>query len=158
MSNETQSDPMNFAIDLGGRVDTSMPCPAAQQAVATLASIDMQLNKKGNGNNLILKFQLDNEVPALPATDGSPKTCPAGYSITEWLPLQQSDNPKAPDFRKKLCIVYDALAGTNDDTRPASLPFGTLQGKKVILNLEPENSPDFGFNARIKKFQYLAQG
>ncbi len=149
---------MNFAIDLGGRVDTSMPCPAAQQVVATLVSIDAAPGKKNpNNNNLVLKFAIDNEVPALPATDGTPKTCPAGYQITDWLPMQQSDNPKAPDFRVKLCRVYDALAGTNDDDRPASLPFGALQGKKVILVLEPENSPDFGFNARIKKYMYLAQ-
>jgi hypothetical protein len=148
---------MNFAIDLGGRVDTTPPCPAAGQAVATLANVEQSQNKKGTGHNLVLKFTLDNETIALPAPDGTTKRCAPGYAITEWLPLQQSDNPKAPDFRVKLCRIYDALAGTTDDTRPNNLPFGALLGKKVILTLEPENSPEFGFNPRIKKFTFLNQ-
>lgn len=149
------NDPLDFSVDLGSRVDTSMPCPSAQQAVATLADVEVKANKAGTGRNMVLKFSLDNAVPALPAANGEARVCNAGYQITEYLPLQQSDNPKAPDFRVKLCRIYDALAKTDDDSRPINLPFGTLIGSKVILLLEPENDPQYGFSARIKKFSAL---
>ena len=153
----SESDPMNFAIALGGRVDTTPPCPAAGSYVATLSNVDCKPNSKGTGNNLILQFQLDNPGPALPSASGEPKTFSAGFRLTEWLPLQQSDNPNAPDFRVKICKIYDAIAGTDDDTRPSNVPFGSLLQKKLILVIEPQHDEQYGMQPRIKKFQYLAQ-
>lgn len=155
--NETSNDPMSFAIDLGGRVDTSKPCPAAGQYVATVVGIEAKPNSKQTGTNLVVSFALDQAVPALPAKDGTPRSCPPGHLITEWLPLQQSDNPKAPDFKFRLCKLFDACMGTDDDTRPDPLPLGSVQGKKVILTLEPESSEDYGFSSKVKKYTFLAQ-
>ncbi len=151
------NDPMNFAIDLGGRVDTTPPCPIAGSYVATLANAERKENKAQTGFNLVLTFELEAGGQALPSTSGEPKTFAPGFKLTEYLPLQQSATPNAPDFRQKLCRIYDAIAGTDDDTRPASLPFGSLQGKRLILVTEPQNDPTYGFQPRIKKFQRISE-
>lgn len=154
--NTHMNDPLAFAVDLGGKVDTTPPVPIAGSHVVELAGVEVKENKKQNGNNLILTFKLVNAVAALPGKDGSPRQCNPGFTYNEYLPLQQSENPNAPDYRVKICRIFDALAGTDDSTRPGNLPFGTLIGKQCIIVTEPKQEEGYGLVSRIKQFNQLS--
>jgi hypothetical protein len=152
MSNE----PLNpFVVDLGGNVDTTPPVPIAGEHIARLEEVDRKPNKAGTGANLVLTFGLSSAVPALPGKDGTPRTANAGTRFTVYQPLQQSDNPAAPDFRVSVARLYDGIAGTDDSTRPGALDFGALVGREVVLVTAVENDPQYGMQARVKRVKSL---
>lgn len=151
-----QSEPLSGYICDLGKVDTSRPVPQAGTYPATFVKHEIKPNKEGTGRNWFFTFALTNGADAVVAQGMPPKTISPGYQLTECCVMQQGSNPNQPDWRVKIARIYDAVAGTNDETRPERLVFDSFVGRPLALTLKPEDDKEFGLQARIKKFEAVA--
>jgi hypothetical protein len=134
-------DPLaNLNIDTND-VDTSMPCILDKKVGATITEATIEQNKRGNGFNLVVKFSTST------VAEGSAGPINPGYPLRKYYPLQQSENPKAPDFRRDIALLIDAVFQPES---PASRPplntetVNDMIGKEVILKLKIEESDEYG--------------
>ncbi len=129
---------LNIKIDLAN-VSTNMKHANVGDYPAKIDKLEVSDNKAGTGQNLLVIFKIDGPIASLDAAaNGEVNDMPNGTLMRKYYPLQQSDNPKAPDFRVDLCRLVDAVYGTTDDTRPdltEDVLNGTL-GKPVMLTLK----------------------
>jgi len=125
-------------IDLAG-VSTKMPVLQADHYAAIVKEAKVEPNKEKTGRNLVVKFTITTEGVS---TTGEPVN--AGYPVTKYYPLQQSPNPKAPDFRRDICKLIDACYGCEEDTRPAlnGETISAMLGKEVLLKLKVRSADD----------------
>ena len=149
------SEPLSGFICNLGKVDTSRPVPVAGSYVATITKVESKTNNANTGTNLFVTFALDNGAQSIPDSTGAQKNIAPGFVITECCVMQQGDNPNQPDWRVKIANIHDAAMGTNNDSRPENMDLSALTGRKVVLDLKPEEDKkgDFGIQARIKKFK-----
>lgn len=139
------SDPLNLNIDLAG-VSTAMPVLPAGKYPFHLISGEVKAGKDNpNKNNLLVTFGLAQDVGL---ADGS--VLSAGFKLSKYYPLQQSDNPKAPDFKRDLCVLVDAALGTDETNRPnLGAALNDIIGRTVMASIVVENDPVYGAQNRI---------
>jgi len=126
MSDETNVDPLGLGLDLS-TVDVSRPCLPEMVHVLAVDKVEVKDNKAGTGRNLVVVFKTVNDSPDVTGA----RVISAGYPITKYYPLQQSDNEKAPDFKADLARLQDAVEGTKQGERPAFNPFNYV-GSMVL--------------------------
>lgn len=147
--NNTNSDPLGLGLNLNN-VDTSRPCLPEQLHVLAIDSVEVKANKAETGKNLVVVFKTVNDSPDVTGA----KMISAGYPITKYYPLQQSDNPKAPDFQRDLALLQDAVEGTKAGSRPDFHPFNYV-GKMVMAKLRVRKDEEFGDSNEIAKLEVL---
>lgn len=161
MSTTTTEEPINFRVDLT-KVDTSRPCPQAGGYLFTCTKVEVKRNKEQTGMNLVLEFTMDNSCNCVPNDDGSVRELKPGYAITVYHNLQpgdkEKDDPaKRNDWQARCAKTYDGFFGTKDSTRPDITIdgrggiFQNCVGRKVIIQLQPKDDPEFGLKAEVKK-------
>lgn len=139
------NDPLGLNIDLQG-VSTSMPVLPAGKQPMHIASVEVKQGKEDpNKRNLLVVFATAEDVQL---ADGS--VIGAGFKLSKYYPLQQSDNPKAPDFKRDLAVLVDAALGTDETSRPSlGAALNDLTGRTVIASLAIENDPVYGSQNRV---------
>ena len=100
-------DPLGLGLDLS-QVDTSRPCLPEGLYVLEVGAVELKANKAETGRNLVVQFKTVTD--AMDHTGA--KLIPVGFAVTKYYPMQQSDNPKAPDFKRDLAFLQDAVEGT----------------------------------------------
>ena len=148
MSN--QLDPLGLNINLDA-VDTSRPVLASGTWPMGVKSIEIQENKAKNGRNLVVTFALANTATSVKAAeDGRSGDLNPGYTLTKYYPLQQSEHPKAPDFRVDIARLIDAAFGTSQGSRPTlNEALDQIQGKVVAVRTKVRTSEEYGDQAEI---------
>ena len=150
MSEEnTGVDPLGLGLDLSG-VDTSRPCLAEGMHVLAIEKVELADNKRQDGKNLVVTFATVNESADITGE----KTIGAGWKVTKYYPMQQSDNAKAPDYKADLARLQDAVEGTEQGNRPQFNPFNYI-GKLVISHLKVTKDEVYGDGDEIKKLEYI---
>jgi hypothetical protein len=144
---QENADPLGLGLDLGN-VDTSRPVLPEQLHVLEIGSVEVKPNKAENGRNLVVVFKTVNESPD---ASGQQMIQP-GYQITKYYPLQQSANEKAPDYKRDLAKLQDAVEGTTMGSRPLFQPFNYV-GKLVIAKLKIRKDEEYGDSNEISKLE-----
>lgn len=147
MTEETNVDPLGLGLDLS-TVDTGRPVLPEQLHALVIDSIEVKPNKKETGRNLVVVFKTVNDSPDVTGA----KTISAGYPITKYYPLQQSDNEKAPDYRQDLARLQDAVEGTKQGERPPFNPYN-YQGQMVLAKLKVRKDEEYGDSNEITKLE-----
>lgn len=148
MSEEnTGIDPLGLGMNLS-EVDTSRPCLAEGVHMLSIATVTVADNKALTGKNLVVEFQTVNDSPDV----SGEKIIGAGWKITKYYPMQQSDNPKAPDFRADLARLQDAVEKTSQGNRPVFSPFNYI-GQMVVARLKVKQDDVFGMTNEIAKLE-----
>jgi hypothetical protein len=140
---------LGLGIDLGG-VDTSRPVLPDTQHVLEVEKVDVTDNKAKTGRNLVVTFKTVNDSPDITGE----RIISAGYKVTKYYPLQQSDNPKAPDFKADLARLQDAVEGTKQGERPPFNPYNYV-GRMVLAKLKVRTDDEYGTQNEIGKLDYL---
>ena len=146
---DTPTEPLEWNIDTGGKVDTSRPIPVAGDYVCVVSKLERKENKDKTGYNAVVTLALTHDAVGV---DG--RTIPPGYKIVDYMPLQAkagADDPEA--FKTKLCRFFDACMHTDNDSRPDPLPFGQTIGRKLIASLKIEDDPGFGKSAKAGSYK-----
>lgn len=147
---EDMSDPLGLGIDLSS-VDVSRPCLPEQVHVLVIDKVEVKPNKAETGRNLVVVFKTVNDSPDVTGA----RIISAGYPITKYYPLQQSENEKAPDFKADLARLQDAVEGTKQGERPAFSPYN-YTGKLVMAKLKIRKDDEFGDSNEIVKLEYAS--
>lgn len=165
MDPSTQEDPLADFIPKLPPADTSRPCPIKGDYLYRLTKVEPHLGKvhpdsdEKDPNKRMLKLTWTSCQESQPVV--GTKLIPVGYELTEYALLYQPEPKpgKQPfDFTAAIARRYDALFGTNNETRPenyADLRSGI--GRVVMLNLEPIEDA-FGWKAEIKKHKVAPPG
>lgn len=139
---EKQNDPLGLNVDLKA-VDTSYPVAAPGQYACVVKEMEV-VPKKDDPTKRNLKMTYALSDPA-PLDDDPTKTVNAGYIFTEYYPLQQSDNPNAPDFKVGIAKLVDAVFHTDANTRPSIFPAPSeFIGRPVVAVVKVDNDPQYG--------------
>ena len=146
---QNYSDPLGLGLDLGS-VDVSRPCLPEQLHVLAIDTVEVKDNKKQTGKNLVVVFKTVNDSPDYTGA----RIISAGYPITKYYPLQQSDNEKAPDFKADLARLQDAVEGTKQGNRPPFNPYNYV-GKLVMDKLKVRKDEEFGDSNEISKLEVV---
>jgi hypothetical protein len=147
MSEEMYTDPLGLGIDLSG-VDTSRPCLPEQLHVLNIDKVEIKPNKKETGRNLVVVFKTVNDSPDVTGA----RIISAGYPITKYYPLQQSDNEKAPDYKADLARLQDAVEGTKQGERPPFQPYNYVN-KLVMARIRVKKDEEYGDSNEISKLE-----
>jgi len=134
------SDPLDLDIDLND-VPTTMPRLATGDYHCKIKEAAPKPNSKGTGHNLEVTFATQDEGTS---TDGD--TIRAGYEIRKWYPLQQSDNPDAPSFKRDLRVLCNAAFGADDgeELPPLREILPRLLGADVVARVKFKEDPQYG--------------
>lgn len=146
-------DPLDLNIDLNG-VDTSAPCLVAGEYAFHIGDIKVEPKKdEPTKRNLVVKFVL-----AQPANSSAGHSISPGFPISKYYPLQQSENPKAPDFKRDLSILLDAVFATNESTRPKlnGETLAEMLGRTVVAVVSVTNSEAYGAQNNIVRIKPTA--
>jgi hypothetical protein len=147
------NDPLNLNIDLAG-VQTAMPVLPAGKHPFVVDNAEVKPGKEDpTKRNLVVTFALAAVVSLADGTNINP-----GYKLTKFYPLQQSDNPKAPDFKRDIAVLFDAVYDTDESTRPP-LTGETVMGmfgKPVLVNVTVEQDPTYGTQNRVGRISKVA--
>jgi hypothetical protein len=149
MSEIENVDPLGLGLDLGG-VDTSRPVLPDTQHVLEVEKVEVTDNKAKTGRNLVVTFKTVNDSPDITGE----RIISAGYKVTKYYTLQQSDNPKAPDFKADLARLQDAVEGTKQGERPPFNPYNYV-GRMVLAKLKVRTDDEYGTQNEIGKLDYL---
>lgn len=109
-----------------------MPVLQSGEVSAIIKEAKVEPNKDKTGRNLVVKFGTTSEGVS---TTGEPVN--PGFPLTRYYALQQSPNPKAPDFKRDICKLIDACYDCDIDTRPPlnGDTVAGLVGKEVLLKV-----------------------
>lgn len=146
------SNPFNFDVDLK-KVDTTPPRLPAGLIPVQVSKSEIKQNKREDGYNWVVTFST---TEPLQDSKGE-RTINPGYPLTAYLPLQPSDNPKAPDFREGLAKLIDAAFGTSMEDRPTFNEelVGAIVGQELKLRISLEDDPTYGLSNNIKGYASL---
>lgn len=127
-------------IDLND-VDTSRPVLIDGKYPCTIKEVSVKPNKAQTGHNLVVIFSL---LEAGDSTAGT--TIGAGYQLRRYMPLQQSENPDAPDFKVDIARLLDAAFQTTQEDRPplSDETIAALHGREVLVSVKVTESEEYG--------------
>ncbi len=149
MSENQGIDPLGLGLDLS-TVDTSRPVLPESLYVLEVGNVEVA-NKKDDDTkrNLVITFKTTVDSPDATGE----RIISAGFQITKYYPLQQSDKEKAPDYRRDLAVLQDAMEGTKQGERPPFNPFNYI-GRQVLAKVKIKPATDdFGAGNEIAKLQ-----
>jgi len=141
-------------IELAG-VDTSMPRLETGDHAMVIKSVEVKPNKAETGKNLVVTFATTGNAIS---TKGEPVN--PGFPVTRYFALQQSDNPKAPNYLRDICKLIDAALGTTQENRPNlnGETLASLVGKEVLCKIKVRAADgDFDESNDIADIKPLAQ-
>lgn len=138
--------PLDLNTDLSG-VSTDMPRLADGDYPCGIKSTEIAENKAGTGHNMCVIFKTTEE-----GFDQNGEPLNAGMEVRKYYPLQQSENPNAPDFRRDICVLIDAALGTDQNTRPALTEelIASLVGEEVTVGVKLRESEEYGLQNEVK--------
>jgi len=147
---DTQNPLGGFMIDLG-KVDTSRPVPASGTYLAAFVDMEIKPSASGKGNVAHVKFALTNPCESVPNTQGKTVTLPAGFVVMDYYIMWDVEGMSS-SWQTRFAKLYDAVAGTDDSTRPENIDFAAFKGHNLILTLEAKHDDKIdGMSARVKK-------
>ena len=149
------NDPLGLGINLQ-EVDTGRPVLAEDKYVMEIKDIDVKENKKQTGRNLVVIFAtIQAETSVKASQDGLTGDIKAGFTVRKYYPLQQSDNPDAPDFREDLARLQDAVEGSTKENRNPRFDPYSFKGQKVIVGLKVENDEQYGQSNAVRSIAHF---
>lgn len=135
--------PLDLTIDLNG-IDNSRPVLLAGVYEMVIKSVEILANKQQTGRNMLVEFAtVHNETSVSGQKEGKQGDVNPGFTVRKYYPLQQSENPKAPDFRKDLCFLHDAVHGTTAANRGGLDPASYVD-QHVMVKLRVESDETYG--------------
>lgn len=144
---EMQSD--DLEINLTG-VSLAPPLLAPGSYPFIVKSAVKKENKQGTGYNFVVEFELTSDAVSeknVAAGNYEERDIPAGRTLTKWFPLQQSENPKAPDFRADIIRFYMAVFNcAQADVPTFSTNREGVVGAPIVLTVKT-GLPSGGFAA-----------
>lgn len=147
-------DPLGLGGDLN-EVDTSMPTLVEGLYELVVDKVEPKPNKAGDGRNLVVTFKTTAPATSVQAQEkGEEDDIKAGFPITCWWPLQQSDNPDAPDFKERHAQFQDAVLGTEKGNRPPYNPFAYV-GARIIARLKVTKDDEYGLGNDVRRMTYI---
>lgn len=148
-------DPLAMNLDLT-KVDTSYTALITGVYPVVIDNAEV-VESKATPGNYNLQLTLKTLEPAT-STKGQAanKTddVKPGYTVKNWIPLQQSPNPDAPDFKEGLATLLDAAFNITDPSdRP---PFNAktiqgLKGQKCLVKLAYVDDETYGPSNNVKR-------
>jgi len=156
------SNPLSFSFDLS-TVDLSRPLLSAGSYLMRIAETKTEESKAKPGNwNYVVVFETVVAATSAKAVEdgqGVEDDIGAGFKITKYYPLQQSDNPKAPPFLQDITRLW--LAVYNAKT-PADAPAfdnnADIAGKEVAVTVRVAKAApgsQYGDSNEIQKIQAI---
>ena len=142
---------MNLNLNLK-EVDTSIPVLAEGEYNMIISEVECKPSKTDETKrNLVVTFRTIQENPG-----HKPETvCGPHYPVRKYYPLQQSENPAAPDFRRDLALLFDAAFQITDpDDRPkieSEGQFEVVKQKEVRVRVSVRDDADYGISNEVKK-------
>jgi hypothetical protein len=153
---QDQHDALGLNLDLNG-VDTASPVLEANSYVAEIAEVKVVENKAKTGNNLVVVFKTCSTATSVQGrAEGKSDDVKPGWTLRQFMPLQQSENPDAPDYRKQLAALQDAVEGTTKDSRSQFNPY-TYVGRQVLLRVTVKDDETYGLTNEIRKVSAVPQ-
>jgi hypothetical protein len=147
---QEQHDALGLNLDLNN-VDTSSPVLEANSYIAEIAEVKVVENKAKTGNNLVITFKTCSSATSVSGrAEGKQDDVKPGWTLRQFMPLQQSENPDAPDFRKQLATLQDAVEGTSKESRTPFNPYSYI-GKQVMLRVTVKDDEQYGLTNEIRK-------
>lgn len=147
-----------FGIDINlAGVETGMPILVTGHYPVEVDEVSVEDSKNTPGNrNLLVKMKLAGPATSIQGQkEGRTNDVKAGFPLRLYLPLQQSEKPDAPDYRKRIAEFQDAVEGTDVKTRnPEFNPFD-YKGKIFVVQVAVDNDPEFGMTNNIKKLSKM---
>ena len=145
-----QLDPLGLNINLNA-VETSRPVLSPGTWPMEVKVVEIQENKAKTGRNLMVVFALADEATSTKAAEeGRTNDLSPGYVLAKYYPLQQSEHPKAPDFRVDIARLIDAAFGTSQGNRPSfSEALSQIEGKVVAVRTKVRSSEEYGDQPEI---------
>jgi hypothetical protein len=144
-------DPFN--MDLSD-VDTTPARLNKGKYAMKIKEIKFETSKKDESKtNLLVVFSTLNDQTAQTGL-----VLNAGYQCRSYLPCQQSDNEKAPDFRIKIAKLLDAAFG-NPTVRPRLNPetLAAMADKELMVTVGFEVVDGFGPSNDVKDFTAIVE-
>lgn len=141
---------LDLNIELKG-IDTSMPRLEAGEYLCSIKEVKMEENKAKTGHNMVVQFATMEDAQS---TTGD--TLAPGWTLSKYYPLQQSENEKAPDFRRDICRLVDAAFKIEDDSDRPDLNEETLLqlvGQEVVVKVALRESDEYGIQNEIKSIR-----
>lgn len=156
MENNTP-DALGLNLNLSG-VDTSMPVLEAGHYICRVAEVDVKENKAGTGRNLLCIYETQGPATSVQGREtGKTEDIKPGYKLRAYMPLQQSDNPDAPDFRKGLAQFQDAVErSTMENRSPQFNPFSYI-GMEVVVRVDVSKDDVYGLGNNIKGYSIVPE-
>lgn len=146
----TENDALGLGMDLSG-VDTNRPVLPEASYILEVKDVKVEQNKKQTGRNLVVEFMTTSDC-----TDATgARVIGAGYTILKYYPLQQSDNPKAPDFQADLARLQDAVEGPESRAGGAKFQPFNYVGAKVMAKLKIRNDEQYGPSNEIGRLDFV---
>ncbi len=122
-------------------IDGDYPCRVDKQEIVP--------SKQGEGkHNLLVIFKT-----TVPAESQKGDSVNAGYPVRKYYPLQQSENPDAPDFRRDLCLLLDAAYNVEDPANRPNITNDTLaglMGKEVLVKVKLVDDEEYGWSNEVR--------
>jgi len=143
MSNEI----LDLELDLTD-VDTSFPTLQENTVLVRVINAEIVPTKKdnedGSKKNLMMTYATVTENPSTSGDVIAP-----GYPLKEWYPLQQSDNPNAPDYKVGLAKLLEALFGERPQFNQATIDM--MGGKEALALVKVRETEEFGKQNDVKR-------
>lgn len=136
-----------LSLELSGTDLTPDRLPKGEYGF-TIKSAEFVAGKVDGRYNLLTIYKLNEDAVS---QRGNPIS--AGYEIRSYRPLQQSDNPKAPDFKVALTKDIMATFGIADVAEVPALNdelLAAMAGRPVILSLSLDDIEEFGPSNSVK--------
>lgn len=147
MSDTPLDSQLSFNFD---EVDITVPCLDKGPKALQITEAKIQSNKDNTGHNLFVEFKTLDEYPTVQG--GS---LPAGQTLRRWYALQQSENPKAPDFRRDLVLLCKAALGDSvSGFSTAIVP--QLINTKVIGTTRVVEDTQYGQQAEVRGIKAMS--
>lgn len=147
-------DPLGIGGDLNA-VDTSMPVLTEGLYELEVDDVSVKENKAGTGRNLVVRFKTTQPATSVQGAErGEEHDINPGFPVSCYWPLQQSDNPDAPDFLQRHAEFQDAVLGTEKGNRPQYNPFA-YKGSKVIARIKVTKDETYGLGNDVKRLIHI---
>lgn len=142
-------NPLDLNVNLS-EVKTGRPVLPKAQYRMIISETEIAENSKGTGYNLRVQFATVN-----PETDEEGTLINPGFPVFRYYPLQQSDNPKAPDFRVDIKRLLNAAFGCDDDSCPEfnEATVADLKGQEVLVSLKVRDDEEYGRSNDVSRVE-----
>jgi hypothetical protein len=149
---DLENDPLGLNVSFED-VSTAMPVLCEGVYVAEIDSLTVVENSQKTGNNLLVIFKtMAPGTSVAGMAEGKVDDVNAGFPLRQYYPLQKNpEKPDAPDFRKNLAALQDAVHGTDDKTRDPVFRPSTLLKQLVSLRVSVVDDEQYGKQNNIKR-------